>query len=466
MIPDTVKMQLRDGKSLVTEFMTTAKQCDVIAKTVCSFLNTQGGAIFCGVDDDGKILGIDNAVTQKGMLHQFLQKKIIPSALFSVNHDEESDKSILSIEVPVGKDCPYVYDGTVYVRKGTKTQKIDSTALRQMIQDKSIAAERWERRLSMAMEDEDLDTAEITRAVRQIQDSGRFTFTDPQNKLSILKSLALYTANGFSQAADVLFSRNPTLRHPQTRVRVTCYDSDKGANKYIDDKTLQGPLVRILEEVLDFVARNTRIVAQFHTSLARREDRPEYPPEALREGLVNAFAHRDYACFSGGVSVSIYPSHIEIWNSGRLPEGLSPKDLKKNHPSLPINPDIAHVLHLRGFMERIGRGTQKIINSCKEYNLPAPTWKDQTTGVTLTLKSAVDMTKTQFAPNKRQQKLLQELSTGELINPGKYHERFASNISERQSRRDLKELEDFGFLVRVGGGATTQYNSTIRTEEN
>ena len=60
------------------------------------------------------------------------------------------------------------------------------------------------------------------------------------------------------------------------------------------------------------------------------------PEAALREGLRNEFfAHRDYSSFSGGPTVSVFADRIEIWNTGRLPEGLKLADLKRNHPSLP-----------------------------------------------------------------------------------------------------------------------------------
>jgi hypothetical protein len=60
------------------------------------------------------------------------------------------------------------------------------------------------------------------------------------------------------------------------------------------------------------------------------------------------------------------------YGCGRLPDGLKPADLRRNHPSLPANPDIAQVLYLRGLMERIGRGTQKIIQSCVDQGLRPP----------------------------------------------------------------------------------------------
>jgi ATP-dependent DNA helicase RecG len=309
----------------------------------------------------------------------------------------------------------------------------------------------------------DLDHGEVRRTVKQAKESGRFAFDDKDNDIAVLKALTVYSDKGFTQAADVLFAKNPALRHPQTRVRVTRFASDKGGDAYLDDRLLQGPLVKVFEEAFEILSKHVRWEAKFQTGDVRRTDRPEYPFEALREGLVNAFAYRDYSGFSGGVTVGIYPNRIEIWNSGHFPEGLQPADLRKNHPSLPTNPDIAHVFYLRGLMERIGRGGQLIINACRDYGLLVPKWVDQPTGVTLTILGRGDETAKPFAANPRQRLLLGQLQPGDQIRPGEYHQQYATDVTDRQARRDLVELEDAGFLRRIGKGAGTIYQRTDRT---
>lgn len=463
MIPDLIRKQIRQGEGNGTEFKTDIRNLETIARTVCAFLNTLGGTVFCGVDDKGKLVGVEDAEEHLQEIHAYLLESITPKALFTVNVDKEDGKAIVSIEVPEGKDRPYVFGGSVYVREGSSTRMADAGKLRDMVQSKSVTAERWERRPSMAMEESDLDRDEIRRTVKQAKDSGRFAFADGADDIEVLQALAVYSAKGFTQAADVLFAKNPVLRHPQTRVRVTRFASDKSGDAYLDDRLLQGPLVKVFEQAFEVLSQHVRWESHFQHGEVRRIDQPEYPFEALREGLVNAFAHRDYSGFSGGVTVGIYPNRIEIWNSGHFPEGLQPSDLKKNHPSLPTNPDIAHVFYLRGLMERIGRGGQLIINTCRDHGLPAPKWADRTTGVTLTIFGRTGHEAELLSPNHRQQALLTQLGRGERIRPGEYHQRFASDVSDRQARRDLVELEEAGLLQRVGMGAGTVYQRTDRT---
>lgn len=224
--------------------------------------------------------------------------------------------------------------------------------------------------------------------------------------------------------------------------------------------------MRVFEQLFEVISSHVRREALFQPGQARRDDRAAYPLEAIREGLVNALAHRDYSGFSGGVTVGIHDDRIEIWNSGHLPDGISAGNLRRNHPSLPTNPDIAQVLYVRGLMERIGRGTQKIAQACQDRGLPPPRWKDEPTGVTLTLFGPVSDEDTEAAKatlNSRQQALIERIAPGERIRPAEYRERFAADVSERQARRDLVALEEQGFLVREGEGAGTVYVRSNRT---
>jgi len=146
MIPDLVRKQIRQGESSGTEFKTDIGNLNTIARTVCAFLNTLGGTVFCGVDDKGKLVGVEDANAQVQKIHAYLLESITPKALFTINIDDEEGKTVISIDVPEGKDRPYVCAGSVYVRVGSSTRMADAEKLRDMVQSKSVAAERWERR--------------------------------------------------------------------------------------------------------------------------------------------------------------------------------------------------------------------------------------------------------------------------------------------------------------------------------
>jgi len=122
----------------------------------------------------------------------------------------------------------------------------------------------------------------------------------------------------------------------------------------------------LLSEAIQFLTRHLPVAGRIEPGLFERVDEPLFPPIALREALVNAFCHRDYAQAGGAVSVAIYDDRFEIWSSGELPLGMKVEGLKREHLSRPRNPLIAEVLYRRGLVERWGRGTQKMLNCAYE----------------------------------------------------------------------------------------------------
>lgn len=458
----TIKKLIKQGEGQHLELKSNIVDLDSIAEVVTSFLNSGGGTLLIGVYEKKDIVGVENANTQAEKIRDFLGEKITPTPLFSVSVDTDNGRDVITLEVPAAKDFPFVFNGSVYVRSKTKTQQVDAETLRRIVRQQAYETERWERRVSVDFQAKDLVKAEIEETVQDATNARRLTFKNPKNLQEVLRELGLTKGSQFTNAADILFGRDCSNRHPQTRIRAACFSQDKGSD-YLDYQIYQGALCLALLEVEKFILRNISVRAIFLDDKLQRDDEYSYPRYAIREGLVNAFAHRDYSNFSGGIAVSIYPSRIEIWNSGRLPKELNPVKLRQKHPSLPTNPDITHVLYIRRFMERIGRGTQKIINACKEQGLPTPTWKDTEDGVTLTLHAAKIKIGIKKEFNQRQKQLLQALAEGETVRPGEYRKRFAQGVSERQARRDLTELENTGLLEKVGSGAASKFRRTNRT---
>lgn len=396
------------GENQSVEFKKTCR-ADIVCRQVCGFLNSGGGYVICGVDDKGRIVGISSEKEVSALRSQ-LETELSPKALVSVDVQEINSNLVAVIEVPSGRDIPYAYRNEVFVREADKTRKADIGTIKDMVLRRQVEPERWERRFSSADLEKDLFIDEINRTIKEIHKGSHHTFRDEDNLIAALEDLAVVKYGQLTNGGDVLFTRNPCIRHPQVRVRVASFIHDKADDTFRDIKNLEGPLVRVLEQAFDFIARNTATLSTFTRNELRRRDESLYPPEAIREGLVNAFAHRDYADYSGGIAVNIYPSYLQIWNSGSLPVGITPDSLKMGHISVLRNPDLAHVLFLQGLMEKLGRGSVMILKTCRERNLPEPTWtSDEKTGVTLTFYAP------QVTPQVTQQvKLLLEVLEGEL----------------------------------------------------
>jgi ATP-dependent DNA helicase RecG len=460
-IGDYTGRLLAKGESATLEFKASPERKDMIARAVCAFLNTHGGVVLVGVDDDGRPNG---SVTENhaAQLQRFLRDRITPRVLFDVSFDHTSRGDVISLGIPAGADRPYVFDGAVFVRVGASTRPATASILRELVEKSTESPTRWERRPSVGLEVDGIELPLLRETVRRAADRRGSLFESPEDPVATLSQLSLLQSGQLTNGADVLFGKKVSQRHPQTRLRAVCYSSDR-AGDFLDEQLYEGPAFRLLEDATAFLKRHVAIGTAFHEGELRRESKPKYPFFALREGLVNALVHRDYAAFSGSVSVSIYPDRVEIWNTGKLPRGISPRDLLlASHLSILVNPDIGHVFYLHELMERVGRGTFKIAQECREVGMRVPEWKNVGSGVRLTMFAAQAGVPAGLGLNDRQKELLEKLVPGEQIRVSDYLERFGHGITDRQARRDLSDLEGDGILVRHGAGSKTTYERTTR----
>ena len=458
-----IESLIKQGESKTLEFVATLTDKDIIASHVAALLNSGGGRLLIGVDDNKRVAGIPEAEKVAGGLHSFLMKAISPKALFSVGIEQvQGENQIIVIDVPGGKDTPFVANERVYLRSGSRTLTASGDDLQMLLQRRSAEVERWERRGAPVLTMEDLDKSEIQRTVQDALTGNRFEFRHPEDPEAVFSDLGMWNRGMLTNAADVCFGKHPAVRNPQIRVRAFALQTDKGGD-YLDQADLNGPVTQVIEQARAFIHRNSPLTAQFHPNSLQRQNLEAYPDYVVREGLVNALAHRDYASFSSGATVLIYPARVEIWNSGRLPLGWRADKLRTPHASIPANPDIAHFLYIRNYMERIGRGTNKMIETCREMGLPAPTWAVDEDGITLTLHSRASIEAPELNLNKRQIRLLTELNPGNAITMRDYLKRFAGDVGDRQARRDLKELEAADLLKLIGKGRAAHYERTARS---
>ena len=344
----------------------------------------QRGYIVCGITDNGDVVGVDNSDASLLSFEKKLHEQLSPSSLVSVQRQELNGSQIVIIEVPQGRDVPYSFQNVFYVRNGEMTQVASGEVIREMVLASNVEPIRWERRHSTVELDAELDIDEVRRTVKDAERTGRAWFKDTNDVVRTLEDLSVARYGRMTNAGDVLFTRNPAMRLPQTRLRAFSYNSDKAGDKFADMKSFEGPAMTLFEQAYSFIVRNTRTISRFIKGNPVRQDSPLYPEAAVREALINAFAHRDYSSASGGIAIHVFPRRLEIWNSGGLPPGVKAESLGLGQLSVLRNPDIAHVLYLRGMMEKAGRGSVLIMQECLKNGI-TPKWQsDDKLGVTLT----------------------------------------------------------------------------------
>jgi predicted HTH transcriptional regulator len=201
------------------------------------------------------------------------------------------------------------------------------------------------------------------------------------------------------------------------------------------------------------------MAAEIVPTQIERQERWEYPLEALREAIINATCHRDYRD-SGNVQVRIFDDRVEVWSPGLLPEGITIKDLYRTHNSRPRNHRIARAFFLIRYIEYWGTGTLRMINLCRDAGLPAPEFTEVSGAVVVTFRKAKPTKKYHEGPEQiqRQKQAIEYVRERGKITTQGYAQLLG--VSARTAHRDLTALTEKGILRRVGKGKSVHFELT------
>ncbi|MDP4266174.1 MAG: ATP-binding protein [Bacteroidota bacterium] len=346
---------------------------EVIAKEITSFINGHGGDMILGVDDNKNIIGIENAKQYAIDIQTYLSENIVPVAPISVLPILYKHKELILISVWEGAKKPYSYKQVIYNRVGNNTGIAKNKEIVSLIENRKKADFNWERMPVLGAEFDDLDIYEIQRTIELVKKRDpQHTFTDEEDFL-IQQGLIL---NGnITNSCIVLFGKSPTRFIPQSKIRLTVYPDKSATNTFLEDRFFEGNIFSNITSIFTYLdALYAKIIK---IEGIHRTEKKNYPEIALREGILNAIIHRDYKSANGFMQISIFSDRTEISNFGSLPEGITVADLKKEHPSILRNPDIANICFIRQYIEMVGSGIIRILSECKKNGFKAPKWFDK-----------------------------------------------------------------------------------------
>jgi len=456
---DLISELIRAGESQTIEFAAAHANVEKIGQTICGFANAEGGTLIVGATA-GSANTTPAAIAD---LREELFGRISPHIAFAIREVIFQRRNLLLVDVPSGWDMPYTFDREIYVRVGEETRPADGLLVRELLSKRSALGPRWERQVAAGVSLHDLDATLLLRVASEAEGGKRFVFSGPHTAIEILRELDLAEGDSLRNSAFALFGRKPDHRFPQMRVRAVAYRG-KDQESLKDSRMIGGNLFEIVDRSLAFLQDHAPISSEIPRAGLQRQQKAPFPFVAVREALLNAIIHRDYAPSDGSVSISIFSDRVEIWNIGGLPVGMTIHELSRVHASRPRNPDIAHLFMLHGQIERIGSGTRRILREFRSVGLPDPKWLAVSGGLLLTLprEKLKGVIASGSDLNPRQRAVLKNLVTDEVIRIADYIVRVPGGIQERQARVDLSDLVEMGFLRRQGQARQTEY---VRTEK-
>jgi len=442
------------GESNFVEFISNQVSSKTIAEIVCSFLNGEGGRLIFGVSGTGQLKGLNNASSLVNQVKSELPELISPMTLWSVEEFNAAGKAVVVLNVPEGMDKPYVTAGAIYIRRAATVVTANRDEISSLILKNSQLSQRWERQFAWGADRNDLDYELIEETLHRAIASQRWKRSD-QDVDAFLAAIGLMVDGNITNAAILLYGNEPSRFLPQARVRLLIIPDGKTGDRYEVDHLYECNLLRIAHDLSQsLLAHVGGVQSEFSQDDWRRVDKTRYPMTALREGIMNAIVHRDYES-NGSTIISLFAKSLEISNPGGLPEELKLSDLRKEHSSRPRNPDIAHICYLHGLIEKVGRGTQRIIEDCRKAKLKTPKWTSSKLETTLTFfagnaEHVTDLT-------ARQSQIAELLSSHGHLKVSEIVERLDGPVTDRTVRNDLQVLIDNCLVKKNGNGPTTAY---------
>ena len=396
-------------------------------KTVSAFSNYNTGKIIFGVDDNGKIIGLENIEELCLDLENKINDNISPKPDFRFIKDTK--KNIITLIVEEGLNKPYLYKGKAYKRNDTSTVEVDKVELNRLT---LLGLNQYYEELKARKQD--LEFKVLKKELEEKLLLRNFS-------KDVLKTLNLYDdKNGYNNAAELL--------------------ADKNTFSGVDIAKFGKSIDEILDRNL-FV--NISIILQYQKTLeafnryykyeqilgSERIEKELIPEKAFREVIANALIHRTWDVNSN-IRISMYEDKIEVSSPGGLPSGISEKEYLNGQISQLRNPILANIFFRLKYVEMFGTGIRRINESYKKFTVK-PNFEIFENSIKITLP----ITKTELFLTTDEKIIMDILEKGNILSSSEILEKV--EFKKDKLNRILKNLIQKNYIDVIGNGRGTKY---------
>ncbi len=423
---------------------------DEYFKWICGFANATGGKIYIGIDDRGNVTGL----TDHKKLMEDIPNKVVSylGLVVDVNLRTKAKKHYIEIAVKPS-EVAISYHGIYHYRSGSTKQELKGIALQEFLLKKM--GRSWDDMPVVGATLKDIDEKAVRQFIEKALEQKRISPDATKDGIkNLLTKLHLVNEKGkLKCAALLLFGKDPLKYFTHAYFKIGRFGDSDHDLKFQD--VIEGNIFEMIDKVIE-ILRSKYLTSPIHYEGLQRKEVLEYPEPALREAILNAIVHKNYAGTT--IQLSVYDDKLILWNPGALPHELSIEQLKMKHASYPRNKNIADVFFKAGYIEAWGRGTNKIMEAFKVAGLPEPDFVEHAGGIqTIFLKDIyTEEYLRQFNLNYRQTFAILYLKDSKKITNAKYQE--ICKTSKATATRDLQELVKLKILVNIGNkGAGARY---------
>ena len=458
-------------ESLEIEFKSDLKcypDHDLIEEVV-GMTNTVGGVLFLGVEDDGTVTGVHKNHKDAIGVTALIANSTVPPVSVRAEVIIEEEKEILKIEIPRSRGVISTASGKMLRRR----IKLDGSPEVIPMYSYEISS----RLAELGMLDysaqplagatlEDLDPNQRVRLRRIIQNrqgGEKSLLSLPDDELDIALRLVTEVAGKYvpTVAGMLLLGKEERIAELMPTAKSSFQVLEGTAVRMNEDSCK--PLLELFENYETYLkAWNPERETEYGLF---RIPIPEFDRSAFREGLVNAFCHRDYTML-GTVRVLIDDEGMIISNPGGFIDGVNLKNLLTVEPH-GRNPALADAMKRIGLAEKTGRGIDRIFEGSIIFGRPWPDYSESTSRM---VKLFIQRAKADLAFAKlvadeqnRQGKPL-SIYTLMILSVLNYERRCTvdrivefTNLSENKVRSAIESMLELGLIEAAGKGKDRTY---------
>ena len=440
-----------EGKTL--EFKRDLSSPDGALRTLVAFANTAGGTLLIGVEDASRhVRGVKAPLDLEERLASMISDSIAPRLMPELDIVPWRRTHVLAVQVYPSPGRPHHLkregpEAGVYVRVGSTNRRAD----REMIEELRRFA-RGEAFDEQAMPDLDSEALDFRAASESFAPLRKLKRAD-------LETLRLITTHQGRKVPTVggvlLFGRDRLQHFPDAWIQAGRFDG-KDKTRIADQLEIRSYPVQAIEAAIAFIQKHSQHGVQI--GAVRRKELWSLPPVAVREAIINAVAHADYAQRGAPVRVSIFDDRLEIENPGLLPFGLTVDDLRRGISKL-RNRVMGRVFHELGLIEQWGSGIQRMTAACRDAGMAPPALEEIGTRFRVTLFTARTGTP---AIDPTDRAILVALTASE----GKSTQEIATAIAltPRATRTRLMKLVERGLVREIGTSPQDPKRRYFRTD--
>lgn len=361
MTPQELQTLIQQGENAAVEFKALPLRPETLAREIVAFANSAGGTILLGVADDGTLVGVAGSEQLEEWVMNIARTSVVPAITVTCEMMVLENTRICAVTVPKGSDKPYQTGDKYLLRVGSTNRVATQSELMRLFQMSGVF--HYD---TLPVANAGINDLNMAALDSYFANYGfEFSKEDDIARRQLLINTDILMPTGEPTIGGLLmFGINPSRYLPQAAIMFAHFNGLEIEADLIDRQEIIGTLPQQVDTALAVMKNN--LLRPSTIEGAKRKDTTHLPPDkVLREMVVNACVHRNYAIAGSRIRIFMFDDRIECISPGRLPNTVTVEKLRSG-VSYASNPVLLKFMDNLRYIDRLGRGFPMIYREMRQ----------------------------------------------------------------------------------------------------